>query len=82
MPTVERPALLAGASGVRSAHGPAVIDPSDDRLEARERSLRRVALFWILLSVAAIVAAIVLYFVGVDWLVDFARGPDAAIVAG
>jgi undecaprenyl pyrophosphate phosphatase UppP len=61
---------------------PVVIDPRDDRLEARERSLRRVALFWILISVAAIVAAIVVYFVGVDWLIDFARGSDAAIFAG
>ena len=61
---------------------PAVIDPRDDRLGERERSLRRVALFWILVSVAAIVAAVVFYFVGVDWLVDFARGPDAVIFAG
>jgi hypothetical protein len=61
---------------------PALIDPRDDRLEARERSLRRAALFWILISVAAIVAAVVFYSVGVDWLLDFARGSDAVIFAG
>ena len=60
-----------------------MVDPGNGRLDKRERTFRRVALFWIILCIVVIVATTAFCFYAADWpLFDYGRGgPDAVIFA-